>query len=205
MMSGTDIAGTRAFFGPRAAGWEDRFPDDGPAYASAVAELAPRDGGIVLDAGCGTGRALPALRDGVGGTGTVIAVDLTAEMLAEAIRRGRGALATLVMGDVTRLPLATEAVDAIFAAGLLPHLPDPVAGLAELARVTRPGGRLALFHPVGRAATARRRGSELRPDDVRAEPNIRPVLARSGWRCESVDDAAERYLTLAVRKRNTPH
>jgi ubiquinone/menaquinone biosynthesis C-methylase UbiE len=148
-MTGTGLAATRAFFGLRAAAWDSRFPDDGPAYADAVSELAPPAGGTALDAACGTGRALPALRDHIGSTGTVIAVDVTVEMLAEAARRGRGAVAAVLLGDVTRLPLATAVVDAIFAAGLLPHLPDPVAGLAELARVTRPGGRLALFHPIG--------------------------------------------------------
>jgi ubiquinone/menaquinone biosynthesis C-methylase UbiE len=108
-------------------------------------------------------------------------------------------VAALLLADVTRLPLATAVVDAIFAAGLLPHLRDPVAGLAELARVTRPGGRLALFHPLGRADLAHRHGNEPQPDDIRAEPNIRTALARAGWRCESVDDSARRYLALAVR------
>ncbi|MGF1432535.1 SAM-dependent methyltransferase, partial [Kitasatospora sp. LaBMicrA B282] len=60
-----ELARTRDFFAARAAGWEERFPDDGPRYAAAVAELAPPPGGAVLDAGCGTGRALPALRAAV--------------------------------------------------------------------------------------------------------------------------------------------
>lgn len=201
-MTATDIARTRAFFGPRAAGWEDRFPDDGPAYAQAVAELAPPAGGTALDAGCGTGRALPPLRTHVGATGIVIGVDLTVEMLAEATSRGRRIQAALIIADVTRLPLPTATIDATFAAGLIAHLPDPVAGLTELARVTRPGGRLALFHPIGRASLASRRGSELQPDDIRAEPNIRPALSYAGWHCESVDDGADRYLVLAVRKQD---
>jgi SAM-dependent methyltransferase len=86
---GTDITGTRAFFGPRAAGWETRFPDDGPGYARAVAELAPSPGGAVLDVACGTGRALPALRAAVGPGGTVLGLDLTVEMLAEAGAAGQ--------------------------------------------------------------------------------------------------------------------
>jgi hypothetical protein len=65
----------------------------------------------------------------------------------------------------------------------------------------RPGARLALFHPIGRADLARRHDNDLQPDDIRAEPNIRPALARAGWLCESVDDGARRYLTLAVRQR----
>jgi ubiquinone/menaquinone biosynthesis C-methylase UbiE len=194
-----EIASTRAFFAPRATGWEDRFPDDGPSYEKAVTELEPPAGGAVLDAACGTGRALPSLRAAVGSAGTVIGVDLTGEMLAQAARRGRGSLAALVLADAMKLPLATGSLDAVFAAGLLPHLTDPVAGLAELARVCRRGGRLALFHPIGRATLARRHGHEPDPDDIRSEARIRTALARTGWRCESVDDAEDRYLVLAVR------
>ncbi|NKQ53957.1 methyltransferase domain-containing protein [Amycolatopsis sp. K13G38] len=195
----SDIAATRAFFGPRAAGWEVRFPDDAPAYRRAVADLAPPVGGAVADVGCGTGRALPELRAAVGSGGVVLGVDVTVEMLAEAAALGRGEVAALVLADALHLPVGTGRLDAVFAAGLVSHLTDSVAGLAELARVCRPGGRLALFHPVGRAALARRQGRELSPGDLRAEPNIRPALASSGWHCDLVDDAEDRYLTLATR------
>lgn len=195
----SDIAATRAFFGPRAAGWEDRFPDDGPRYERAVADLAVPPGAAVADVGCGTGRALVPLRAAVGPRGTVIGVDLTVEMLAEAARRGRGALATLIIGDATALPFRTGALDAVFAAGLVSHLADRGAGLAELARVCRPGGRLALFHPIGRVALARRRGHEPDPDDIRTPANITAALAAAGWRCDSVDDGDDRYLALATR------
>jgi SAM-dependent methyltransferase len=193
------LAATRAFFGPRAASWEDRFPDDDPAYEEAVAELGVSAGEAVADVACGTGRALPWLRSAVGPTGIVVGVDVTVEMLAEATRRGRHTLASLIVADAAQLPLATAALDAVFAAGLIPHLADPVAGLTELARVCRPGARLALFHPIGRAALADRRGHEVDPRDVRAEPAIHIALTAAGWRCERVDDAADRYLTLATR------
>jgi ubiquinone/menaquinone biosynthesis C-methylase UbiE len=42
----------------------------------------------------------------------------------------------------------------VFDAGLLTHLSDPDTGLAELARITRTGGRLVLFHASGRATLA---------------------------------------------------
>jgi SAM-dependent methyltransferase len=195
---GSDIAGTRAFFGPRAAGWEDRFPDDDPLYRAAVAELAVPPGGAVADIGCGTGRALPALRASVGPSGTVIGIDLTVQMLAEATRRGRAGSAALVLADVLTLPLADDVLDAVFAAGLVSHLTDPVAGLAELARVCRPGGRLALFHPIGRAALARRHGRDPSADDVRSPARIAAVLAEAGWHLGSVDDGDHRYLVLAT-------
>src|SRR5438270_13124103 len=92
----------RAFFGPRAAGWETRFPDDGPQFQRAVDELGLRPGAVVLDVGCGTGRALPLLRAVVGASGSVIGVDATPEMLAEAVRLGRDVPASLVLGDAQR-------------------------------------------------------------------------------------------------------
>ena len=194
-----DVSATRAFFGPRAAGWEDRFPADGPAYARAVTELGPAPGGVVVDVGCGTGRALSPLRAAVGQDGLVIGVDLTVEMLAEARRHGRGAIAALVLGDGGRLPLRAGRADAVFAAGLLPHLADPAGGLAELARAVRPGGRLALFHPISRAAlAARHRG--VASDDATLSPRRLPaLLAASGWSVVSIDDGPDRYLALAVR------
>jgi SAM-dependent methyltransferase len=190
---------TRSFFGPRAAGWEDRFPDDGPRYEKAVGALAPTPGGVAVDVGCGTGRALPWLRDAVGTAGLVLGVDVTPEMLVEAVRRNRGApTASLLIADAGRLPLPSDTVDAVFAAGLLSHLPDPPAALAELARVCRPGGRLALFHPIGRTTLAARHGRQLSDDDPLAPDRLAPLLRDAGWTPVDIDDGPERYLALAV-------
>ncbi|BBB01640.1 putative methyltransferase [Actinacidiphila reveromycinica] len=190
----------RGFFATRAAGWEGRFPDDGPAFAAAVAELGLREGDTVLDAGCGTARALPRLRDAVGPGGLVLGVDLTPEMLREAVALGRGGHGSLVEADCARLPLASGVLDAVLASGLVHHLPDPAAGLRELARVTRSGGRLALFHPCGRAVLAARHGHALSPDDMRAQPRLGRLLDGSGWELALLDDGDARYLALAVRK-----
>jgi SAM-dependent methyltransferase len=193
------IAETRAFFAVRAATWDRRFGDDAPAYATAVAEIGVPDGAVVLDAGCGTGRALPALRAAAGASGTVIGADLTAEMLAAAREHRRDGSAQLVLADARALPLADSTVDVVFAAGLIGHLPDVDPGLHELARITRPGGRLALFHPSGRAALAARHGRVLAPDEPLAEQPLRSALARTGWRLSRYDDAPHRFLALAIR------
>jgi len=194
-----DLSATRAFFGPRAAGWEERFPDDGPAYARAVAELALAPGSVVLDVGCGTGRALSPLRGAVGPRGLVVGVDVTAEMLAEAGRHGRGELAGLVLGDGGRLPVRDGCADAVFAAGLLPHLADPTAGLAELARAVRPGGRLALFHPISRVALAARHRRVPSDDDALSPRRLPTLLDATGWSLARIDDGDERYLAIADR------
>jgi ubiquinone/menaquinone biosynthesis C-methylase UbiE len=88
------------------------------------------DRAIALDAGAGTGAATAELmRRGA----CVTSIDLSVGML----RRVTGAVA---VGDVVRLPIRSKAVDIAVAAFVLNHLPHPVAGLRELARVTRPGG-----------------------------------------------------------------
>jgi SAM-dependent methyltransferase len=195
-----DHTHVQEFFGARAADWDTRFPDDGPAYAAAVAELGLREGDRVLDAGCGTGRALTPLRAAVGPSGAVLGADLTPAMLQAAVRAGRDRDGQLLLADVAALPLRSRSMDAVFGAGLISHLPDPAGNLRELARVVRPGGTLALFHPIGRAALAARQGRRITPDDLRAEPNLRPLLAGSGWCMTSYVDEDARFLALAVRE-----
>lgn len=194
-----DRAHIQEFFTARAADWDRRFPDDGPVYAAAVTALGLREGDRVLDAGCGTGRALPPLRAAVGPSGVVLGADLTEAMLREAARAGRDRAGALLLTDVAALPLRSASLDAVFAAGLIAHLPDPAGNLRELARVVRPKGVLALFHPIGRAALAARQGRTLTPDDLRAEPNLRPLLAGAGWRMTSYADENNRFLVLATR------
>lgn len=187
------------FFSVRAADWDSRFPDDGPAYTAAVEDLGLRRGDAVLDAGCGTGRALDALRAAVGPEGTVLGADLTPAMLETAVRAGRHGSGALLLTDVSRLPLRDGALDAVFAAGLISHLAHPGPALRELARVVRQGGQLALFHPVGRAALAARHGRAITDDDLRAEPRLGPLLAASGWRMDAYVDEDHRFLVRAER------
>jgi len=193
-----DHTHVQEFFTARAADWDAKFPDDGPAYAAAVTEMGLREGDRVLDAGCGTGRALPPLRAAVGASGVALGADLTPAMLEAAVRAGRDRDGQLLLADVSALPLRTASLDAVFGAGLIAHLPNPAENLRELARVVRPGGALALFHPIGRAALAARQGRQITPDDLRAEANLRPLLAGSGWDLTSYVDEDTRFLALAV-------
>jgi SAM-dependent methyltransferase len=191
------IARAREFFAPRAAIWDERFPNDDDAFAGAVAALAPAPGARVLDAGCGTARAAVHLRRAVGAAGLVVALDVTPEMLAAARVAGRADVAGLVVGDVAQMPLRRASFDSVFAAGLITHFDEPLDGLRALASVTRAGGRLALFHPIGRAALAARHGHALRADDVRAPANLDAACASTGWELLEVDDADDRYLAIA--------
>jgi SAM-dependent methyltransferase len=188
-------ADTQAFFAARAAGWDERFPDDGPAFERAAAALALPRGGTVLDAGCGTGRGAEALRAAVGPAGLVIGVDVTTEMLAVATQQRRPGVFGLA--DAAALPLRDACVDGVLAAGLLTHVPSPAATLGELRRVTRADGTLAVFHPIGRAALAARHDRTLTPGELLDPPVLRGVLGAAGWAADEIDDGAARYLAVA--------
>jgi SAM-dependent methyltransferase len=190
---------TQEFFGERAAGWDTKFGDDLPAYTAAVARGGYAGGATVADIGCGTGRALPALREQVGPTGAVLALDVTAPMLEMIRSSGRAALAHLVLGDALRLPIRTASLGGVFAAGLLNHLPDAAAGLVELARVAAPDGRLVLFHPTGRRALAARHGRELRDDEPLSAEPLRAAMTRAGWELLEYEDGGDCFFVLARR------
>ncbi len=190
-----NLAETQAFFGQRAAGWEDRFPDDDPLFGVAVDALDLTNDAWVLDAGCGSGRALPIMANRVGPNGRVVGFDATPEMVDEARRLGRGGSAALFVGDVANPGLPAASFDAILAAGLLPHLPDPSMVLLEFARLAKPGARLAIFHPVDRRDLAARHGDD--PEQsVIAPPLLTTLVASLPWELESIHDA-NYYLAVA--------
>jgi SAM-dependent methyltransferase len=118
------------------------------------ARLELRPGTRVLDIGCGGGRhAFEALRRGA----DVVATDLDDNALAEVkqvadamVREGEvtagGSLRTAV-ADARCLPFEDAAFDVVIAAEVLEHIPDDAGAIAELSRVLRPGGRLAVTVP----------------------------------------------------------
>jgi SAM-dependent methyltransferase len=109
--------------------------------------------------------------------------------------------AAFVLADANRSPFRDDAFDGVLAAGLITHLAGPLDALRRLAGITRVGGHLALFHPVGRATLAARHGHELRPDDIRESGNVTAAFAATGWRPVEIDDGESRYLAVARRVR----
>jgi SAM-dependent methyltransferase len=102
----------------------------------AFAAVAERRPARVLDAGCGTGVFAERLGRELGAE--VHAIDLSARMVALAAQRGVEAR----VADVQGLPFADGEFDVVVANWVLYHVEDLDKGLAELARVLRPGGAL---------------------------------------------------------------
>jgi len=103
-------------------------------------EAVVQPGDRVLDACCGTGDlALAAEREG----GIVTALDFSVEMLVRA--RSKSESVTWVRGDLLALPFADGSFDAATVGFGMRNVADLDAGLRELRRVLRPGGRLAIL------------------------------------------------------------
>ncbi|KAA8967308.1 methyltransferase domain-containing protein [Mycobacterium sp.] len=110
--------------------------------------LAIPPGGVALDVGCGPGSVTAALGRAVGPDGLALGVDISETMLARAVRAAPGPQVGFLRADAQRLPLRDATVDAVACVAVLQLVPDPAAALAEMARVLRPGGRLAVMVPV---------------------------------------------------------
>jgi SAM-dependent methyltransferase len=115
--------------------------------AAVVELLAPRPGGRLLDAGCGTGEVARQLAASVGSTGRVVGVDASATMLAEAQRRVNDIALPVEFrhGDINHLDADDCEFDGVYCERVFQHLDDPRAAMAELVRVTQPGGRIAVI------------------------------------------------------------
>jgi len=116
--------------------------------------LGLRAGERLLDLGCGFGRhSYEALKR----HGEVVACDLAraevervrdlAHLLASEGEVPSGLLATVLQADAVSLPFADECFDKVIASEVLEHIPDDSAAFAELTRVLKPGGRLAVTIP----------------------------------------------------------
>jgi SAM-dependent methyltransferase len=117
-------------------------------------ELAARIGRVLgpfrgderaLDSGCGAGAFAFALASHVG---EVIGVDLSAELVAAGQKRAP-ANVSLVEGDAEALPFAYGAFDVAGCVRVLHHAHRPELVVSELARVTRPGGRMLVVDQLG--------------------------------------------------------
>lgn len=113
---------------------------------AALAHIQPGD--AVLDVGCGTGTLALEVARRVGNAGHVTGIDPSSEQIARA--RAKAARRTLSIefqiGVIEQLPFPDTSFDVVLSTLMMHHLPAPLKrqGLAEIARVLKPGGRLII-------------------------------------------------------------
>jgi SAM-dependent methyltransferase len=114
-----------------------------PELREAIASLHLTRGMHVLDAGCGTGEALPWFREELGANATVVGVDLSAAHAAAA-RARKSSDIFVAQADLQRPPFARASFDLIWSVNTINHLHDARGAAERLASLLRPGGRLVL-------------------------------------------------------------
>ena len=155
-----------------------RDSEFGREYKRAAFELLDVcPGQRVLDVGCGTGDDVRALALVVGAQGCVVGIDRDAPMVDEARRRSQSAANTeFHEGDALALPFDDGSFDRVRADRVLQMLDERARLLAEMIRVTRPGGHVLVSNPGG--------GSELDVGDRELTRRILQapsLLSRGGW------------------------
>ena len=131
--------------------WLDGVPEDtiasfaGTGNPFSLGALQP--GEHVVDVGCGAGIDSLIAASMVGPAGEVVGVDMTPAMLARArasAAQGGFTNASFHDGLAESLPMADGWADVVISNGVLNLFPDKFAGLQEMARVLKPGGRLQI-------------------------------------------------------------
>ena len=122
-----------------------RHPEIRRVRRTAMEALHPEPGARLLDAGSGPGDVARSLAAEVGESGEVIALDYSAATIAAAVRHHDGSNVRYMTGDVSAMTLPTDSVDGVWCERVLQHVDDADAAIAELIRVTRPGGRICLI------------------------------------------------------------
>ncbi len=171
-------------------------------WRSAVLDAVdPRPGERVLDLAAGTGTSSQPFRDA---GAYVVPCDFSLGML-QVGKKARPAL-PFVAGDGTRLPFADDSFDAVTISFGLRNIVDPDAGLRELLRVTRPGGRVVVCEfssptwapfrtvyleylmkalpPIARAVSSNPEAYVYLAESIRAWPDQQGLadrIARAGW------------------------
>lgn len=160
--------------------------------------LAVRPGETILDAGCGPGLLTADLARLTGEHGRVLAVDKSADMLALARARCDGmSQVEFRQAEIERLEDPDAGFDAAVCTQVLLYVADVPAALAEMHRLTRPGGRLAVVETDWRGCIVNSGDSALTEtmikawDDAVPSPNLparlAPMLRSAGFRAVRVE------------------
>jgi arsenite methyltransferase len=139
------------------------------------------EGGVALDVGAGPGSITTSLAHAAGPDGLALGVDISEAMLTRAVRSAAGPQVGFLRADAQRLPFRDETIDVAVSIAVLQLIPDPAAALSEIARVLKPGGRLAVMVPTLRPPVDLWRALPTGGAHIFGEDEVGDILESSGF------------------------
>lgn len=192
-----------AYFNGMAAVWDENIAENDAAKLRRMARrlnLAP--GSRALDIGTGTGVFLPFIMAQVGRGSGIVAMDIAAGMLAQARAKDLYGDIAYLLADVTAIPLGDGIFDAVACYSSFPHFQDKPKALAEIKRVLRSRGKLAICHTSSRAAINEIHSSipAVAHDIIPERSRMQALLKEAGFTEIKIADRRTSYLASARKQ-----
>lgn len=193
-----------AFFDERAEKWEENcYP---PEARERLQDLVPlfgvQPGTVVLDLGSGTGVLAPYLREILTETGTLVAMDVSFEMVRHAAKKPHYANGGVVQGTAFHLPFCDESMDTVVCFAAFPHFADKEGALKEMYRVLQPGGTVVVAHLMSREELSRHHGTHkaVAKDRLPDAAGMQALFEAAKFPAPLITDIPGRYVAKSVKE-----
>lgn len=187
------------FFNNIAEKWDDMRGVDPAKIENLVAKIGLRSGDCVLDTGCGTGVLVPFVKQVIGDTGSVTAVDFAEKMIALAAEKHKDlAGVSFVASDIMKFA-SEQPFDKIICFNFYPHISDKPQFLHNMRNMLTGDGCLVIMHDISRDKVNAVHGTSetVKNDRLPVAAETVAVLEEAGYRVTDIIDSDEMYFIRA--------
>ncbi len=188
------------FFETHGAGWEERnyTPGKREQVRRMVQAFALKEGQRVLDVGCGEGILFPYVREALGASGGIIALDPSEGMLKGAAQKNE---ALLIQAEAEHIPLIANYVDQVICFAAFPHVADKKQAVREFFRVLRAGGKVFIAHLMNRdeLSAHHEKHHAVRQDRLPNFEDMNQLFVSAGFAQTYLDEKPGWYLFVAEK------